>query len=205
MSVEKTESPGSGQPITVTITRKDSPNRRDVYLIEPQTKLVECLNVYRRGDGESEWKKVSTIEYFDYNRPIDPSVWEPQLPADVTAVDQTSHEIGLAKGDLSDNEIAVKVAREFFQALIAKDYGKAGQILEGIPASKMKETFGGTTFLRIVEVGQPRPHPNPATHFIQVPVKVEMEADGKKMVKEITPNIRAAYNQPGRWVIGGGI
>ena len=56
--------------------------------------------------------------------------------------DQINPIVGLEKGDLTDEEIAAKVAREFFEAVIAADYRKAGLLYEGIPAEKMKETFG---------------------------------------------------------------
>ena len=47
------------------------------------------------------------------------------------------------------------MAKEFFEALIAEDYAKAGLLMEGMPAEKMKEMFGRFKFQRIVEVGKP--------------------------------------------------
>ncbi len=120
-------------------------------------------------------------------------------------IDMTTQVVGLSKGDLTDEEIAVKVAREFFEALIAKDYGRAGAIYSGMPASRMKEGFGRIEFLRIISVGDPTPHPRAETRFLQVPCEVELRVEGQTQVKKFMPNIRAVYNQPDRWAIGGGI
>ena len=47
------------------------------------------------------------------------------------------------------------MAREFFEAIIAEDYAKAGLLLGGMPAERMKEVFGRVKYQRIVEVGKP--------------------------------------------------
>ena len=104
---------------------------------------------------------------------------------------------------LSDEEMAKKVAREFFEALIAEDYKKAGIILEGVPAEAIKKSFGRIKFLRIVEIGQPTPHRK--TRSLRVPVKVGLESKGKKAIQQFSPLIRHAYKQPNRWVICGGV
>ena len=121
------------------------------------------------------------------------------------SLDLTPEDAGLPQGDLTDNEIAVKVAREFFEALIAKDFERAGSIYSGIPASRIEGALGKIEFLRIVSVGDPTPHPEPWTKFLQVPCEVEIRLNGQTHVKEFMPNIRAVYNQPDRWAIGGGI
>ncbi len=195
----------SDKSIEVTVTGKaaDGGHGRSVYTVDPQTKLVVQIDAYTQKDGQ--WIKVGTSEYLDYNQPVADAIWQPKLPPFVIRIDQTAQTIGLPKGDLTDEEMAVKVAREFFEALIAQDYNKAGQIYEGMPAAKMKEGFGKVRLIRIISIGQPRPHPDPRTEFLQVPVKVEYEEDGQVKTREFVPNIRAAYNQPDRWVIGGGI
>ena len=88
--------------------------------------------------------------------------------------------------------------------MIAEDYAKAGQLLSGIPAAKMRELFGKSDFVRIVSIGTPTPHPNPKTRFLCVPCEVEIEVNGVKSTRKYTPNVRPVYNQPDRWAIGGG-
>ncbi len=121
-------------------------------------------------------------------------------------IDQTIQEVGLAQGKLSDEEIAVEVVRQFFEALIAGDYAKAGKLLEGIPSDKMQQMFGQIKFLRIVSIGPVAPHPIPETKGLVVPCTVEVEKDGEiSQWKLERLGVRQVYNQPGRWTIFGGI
>ena len=77
---------------------------------------------------------------------------------------RSNRTIGLEKGDLTNDEIAAKVAREFFEALIAEDYAKAGLLLEGMPAERMKEVR--RLKLSDCRGGKPmREHPDP-THSV---------------------------------------
>jgi hypothetical protein len=148
---------------------------------------------------------TDTIELLSYNQAIPPATFVLNVPADVTRVDWTTQEVGLPRGERTDGEIAVEVARKFFEALIAKDYGRAGSIYSGLPASTMEEVFGKIEFLRIVAIGEPTPHPDVRTRFLQVPCEVEFRVDGQTDIKKFMPNIRAVDGQPDRWLIGGGI
>ena len=203
MEVTTKEPAKKGEPITLTATSKDSPNRRDVYEVDPKSKLVQRVTVYQR-DGD-EWKQVEQREYLDYNKEIDPSIFKPELPKDVLRIDQLHQKIGLAQGDLTKDEIAKKVAREFFQALIAKDYKKAGLIYGGIPEEEMKKMFGRVEFLRIVEIGKPAAGAHPDPTALQVPVKVEWKTGGSEGVREFKPYVRPVHSQRDRWGICGGI
>jgi hypothetical protein len=187
-----------GEPVTLTAT-SEATGCRKVFEVDPKTKLVQRVTIYRR-HGQ-RWEQLEQREYLDYNKEIDAGVFQPELPKDVIRIDQTQGEIGLAKGSLTDNEIATKVVKEFFEALIAEDYKKAGMICSGIPAEKMKEKemFGRYKFFRIVEIGKPAPHSK--TSSLQVPVKVESELEGKKAVRPFLPLARQVYGQPDRWEI----
>lgn len=155
--------------------------------------------------AQGDYQFKGRQEILDYNQTIDPVMFTLQVPADAIRLDQVNNIVGLEKGDLSDQEIAVKVAREFFEALIARDYAKAGQLFEGMPAAQMEKFFGRINFIRIVSIGQPTPHPIPLTRFLCVPCEVEIEVDGKKGIQKFKPNIRAVHGQANRWGIGGGI
>jgi hypothetical protein len=175
----------AGKPITLTVTPEDKPDYRSVCEVNPNTKLVERMFICRRqGD---QWKQEQLWEFLDYNKDIDPKVFHLDLPKDVLTVDQTSRKPGLVKGGLSDAQIAIKVARQFFEALIAEDYENAGRMYSGIPAERMKEEFGRFKFLQIVEIGKPTPFA--ANHSLQVPVKVEWEGPDK-LVKPLTASVR---------------
>jgi hypothetical protein len=203
VQIETRDPSAEGEPITLVVSFTDSRDRRSLFRINPQTKLVEQHEIQRFTDGK--WESLARHEYLEYNQEVPPGTFALDIPPDVTRIDQTTQKIGLAKGDLTDEQIAAKVAREFFEALIAEDYGRAGALYEGIPASKMEQTFGKIEFLRILSVGDPTPHPDVRTRFLQVPCEVELRVGGETHVKTFTPAIRAVYNQPDRWGIGGGI
>ncbi len=184
--VELKEPAKKGEPITLTVTFKDKPNRRMVYEINPKTKLAERVIGYER-QGE-QWKQTEFREYLDYNKEIDLKVFQLDLPKDAETIDQIKRKPGLVKGDLTNEEIATKVAREFFEALIAEDYDKAGLMYSGLTAERAKELFGKTKILRIVETKKPTPRA--ANHSLEVPVKVEWEVKGLKKVHSDSPTVR---------------
>jgi hypothetical protein len=107
--------------------------------------------------------------------------------------------------EMTDHQVAVAVVRQFFEALGAKDYAKAGRLMEGLPPEKMKELCGNSDGVRIISVGEPAPHPNAATQFLGVPYEVEFDRGGAKEIKKGTAWVRPVYNQADRWTIGGGI
>ncbi len=153
VEVATKEPANDSEPIMLTVTSKINPDHRRVYEINPKAKLVDRLTIYRR-TGE-KWEQVEVRQYLDYNQPIDPKVFQPEIPKDVMVIDQIARTPGLVKGDLTEDEIATKVVREFFEALIAGDYDKAGAIYEGISSKKLKEGFGEIKFLRVMEIGKP--------------------------------------------------
>ncbi len=119
-------------------------------------------------------------------------------------VDQINQKVGLVKGNLSDDEIATKLAKEFVEAIIADDFQKAGILVGGMPAEALKMRFqrAQVKFIRIVKIGSPKP--NPKSRSVLVPVTVELEVNGKKMEKELSPSSRVVEGQPDRWIIIGG-
>ena len=203
VKIEVEEPIDKAKPIIVTAIYEDE--RKIVYYIDQATKLVTSSESYKLED--SKYTLQETHEYYDYNVPIDAKMFslDDEVPADATVIDQTIQEVGLVQGNLSKEEIVVEVARQFFEALVAKDYAKAGKLYEGIPADKLREAFKGINVISIVSIGEPTPHPNPATRFLCVPCEIEIEFNGVKSIKKFTPNIRRVYNQPERWGIGGGI
>jgi len=208
VKVEIDEPSDKTKPIIVTATYlpgSSSPNKREVLLVDQTTKLVTSVELYQlKGDT---YRYTGKQEYCDYNQPIESKMFTlDEVPADVMRVDQTIQEIGLAQGKLTNEEIAVEVVRQFFEALIVKDYAKAGKLLEGIPADKIGEAFGDRKFLRIISIGPAGPHPVPETKGLVVPCTVEIEKDGKISEWKLDRiGVRQVYNQPGRWTIFGGI
>ena len=183
------------QLITLTVTSKERPDHKQVYDVDPETKLVERVFELVRKDGD--WQVVQMREYLDYNREFDSSVFQPETPRGFITVDLIKNKVGLEKGDLADDAIATKVAREFFESLIAGDYQKASPLFSGIPADQLRKMYGETKFLRIAEVGKPTL--DAKTKALKVPVKLEIEEKGARMVKELSAWVRAEFE--GRWTI----
>jgi hypothetical protein len=189
----------AGEPVMLTVTSEHRPDFRRVLEVDPKTKLLARATTYRRLGNQ--WKQVELREFLDYNKEIDPRVFQLDLPNDVITLDQINKEVGLPKGNLTDDEIATKVVRTFFEALIAEDYEKAGLLLGGISAEKMKEVFGGHfKVFRIVETGKPTPAPNPEMHALQVPIKVEWDMK-RTLIKQISPKVRTTDEQKASKVV----
>jgi hypothetical protein len=210
IKIEIDEPSDKAEPVVVTATylpESSKPNQRLVLFVDQATKLVTAIEFYSLKNGEYQY--TGAQEYYDYNQPIEAKMFtldETLIPDDAMRVDQTTQEVGLVQGQLSDEEVAVEVVRQFFEALIAKDYAKAGKLMEGIPADRMKQGFGKVKFLRIVLIDQPAPHPIPATKGVIVPCTVEIEKDGEISEWKLERlGVREVYNQPGRWTIFGGI
>lgn len=198
------ESRSKGEPIIITLTSNDF---RDIYKVNPETKLLQQIEKYKMKNGD--YKLLGIIKYLDYNQPADPEIFVLKLPADVIRVDQTTQTVGLEQGEMTNEEVAIEVVRRFWMAVIAKDYDTAGQYLEGVPGASLKIMFEekvNVTFLEIVSVGPVGPHPNPQTKGVIVPCTLKIENNGK--IEELTfgrLGVREVYNQPGRWTIFGGI
>ncbi|MHC5016035.1 MAG: LolA family protein [Planctomycetota bacterium] len=156
IDVRTIEPDRADSPVQLVATFPDNPNWKDVYLIDPETKLVQKEESFSFQDDEYHLQRRT--EYLEYNRPLAGDVFELDLPADVAVIDQTVQEIGLARGELTDEQVAVQIARQLFEALIDRDYARAGQLAEGLPADRvpqfMRELFGVDEFLRVVSIGQ---------------------------------------------------
>ena len=202
VDIEVEESATAGAPITITATVKGVPDRRDVYTVDPATKLLLKLDVHRLKG--SAFKLEGSTQYLEYNEPIDPSVFTLDVPQNTMHVDQTTQEIGLVQGDMSNEEVAVEVVRQFFEAMIAKNYARAGQLMEGMLGAKLEELYSRVRFIRIISIGEPTPYEK--NRSLKVPCKIEVESDGEIRVAEPRgPFVRQVYNQPERWSICGGI
>jgi hypothetical protein len=209
VEIEIDEPSNKAEPIVVTATCLPGSPRAGwllVLFIDRNTKLVTTIKFYKLKDGKYQY--VELIEYYDYNQPIEAEMFtlDDEVPADVTRIDQTTQEIGLEQGKLTDKEIAVKVVREFYEALIATDYAKAGQLYGGVPADKMRERWEELNVVRIISIGEPIPHPTPRVGGFQVPCKIAIERDGAKSIYEpYGPGVRPVRGQPNRWNIHGGV
>jgi hypothetical protein len=194
------------EPIVVTATSlkdNDLSFQRMILFVDQATKLVNSVELYKLKDGE--YHKEVTLEYYDYNQPIDAKMFSlnEEVSPDATEIVQTAQEVGVVQGDLSDEQVAVELVRQFLQALIDTDYAKAGRLFSGVPAERIEQTYGDTRFIRIISIGEPVPHS--LTGGLYVPCTVEIEENGQ--IRQWHPEhsyVRRVHGQPERWEIIGG-
>jgi len=203
--IEIEEPENKAEPIVITATslvENSLPFQRVILFVDQATKLLNTVETYQLKDGE--YVHFSTVEFYDYNIPIDSQMFTfDNLPDDVMRMDQTAQKVGLVQGDLTDTEIAVEVIRQFLQALIEEDYAEAGRLWGGVPADRMKKAYGQIRFIRIISIGEPIPRPEMGGLY--VPCTVEIEENGK--IIQWHPEhsyVRQVHDQPGRWEITGG-
>jgi hypothetical protein len=201
VELEINESADKAEPIIVTATstkEDDSSFQRTILYIDQATKLVNTIELYKLRNGEYEHMK--TLEYYDYNQPIDADMFTfKDVSNDAEHIDLMT--IGLAHGNLSNQEIAVEVVRQFLEALIARNYDKASKLFPGVPADKIKEMFGELKIIRTVSVG--KPILNSETNHLRVPFEVEVEIEGKITVWKKQISIQQLSGESNRWAILG--
>ena len=205
--VERLDAQGEGRAIRLAVTRADEPDVREVYVVDEQTKLVVQVEKYTVEDGQEVFAR--RVEYLAYNESIDSAVFVLDVPDDVERTELTTVDTGLAQGDLSDDEIAMELARAFIEALIAEDYELAGRLHAGMPASFMEKHYGPTdegAIVGIVEVGQPeRDAEYDRTRVMRVPVTLVVRRYGQELTKD--DHVLLVFEDPdrrGRWLLGGG-
>ena len=211
-TIEIEEPSKKTEPITVTATYSPECKKyglladRTILFVDQTTKLITNLESYCLAES-GDYELMRRTEFYDYNQRIDPTMFVlDDLPSDVIEIDQTIQDIGLEQGNLSDQEIAVMVVREFYEAVIAKDHAKAGRIYGNNPASKIEEMFKELKIVRIISIGKPKPYPTPSVGGFMVPCKLEIEKDGIRFVYEpYGPGVRPIHGQPNRWGIHGGV
>jgi hypothetical protein len=111
--------------------------------------------------------------------------------------------IGLPQGNLSDEEIAVKVVREFLEAWIAKDYAEAGRIFGGMPAEQARQLLERFNLVRIISIAKPVPQTKPKG--MRVAWTVEVKENGKiNQWRSKGPYVQQVSGQADHWIIVGG-
>ena len=122
----------------------DADTRR-VYRFDAQTERLEAVEIYLvRGSGEVQ---IFNLNHIDYDQPIDPSVWQVDLPADVSWYKEPQA--------LPDNEkyasmTAEQAARAFFEACGKRDWDEVGKFVSPL-TEQMKAYLRG---LEIVSLGK---------------------------------------------------
>ncbi|HCO92495.1 MAG TPA: hypothetical protein DIU00_00850 [Phycisphaerales bacterium] len=185
--------------MTIHVKRIDGKPLRQVLVVNPDTKLVVRVDDY--WDTEDEEKVFHHgIEVLEYNETIDPRLFDPNLPEDTLIMDQVTQEVGMAQGDMSNEEVAVKIIREALDAWAKGDFAKAGKLCGGAPRRMLAEAYSHVRPVRIISIGEPEKIDFGTPRF-WVPCQYEIKRDGQL---EITNQKLAALTvngSPGRWYV----
>ena len=110
---------------------------RRVYRFDAQSDLLEAVQIYLvRPSGEVQIFDLSQI---DYNQPIEPSVWQLELPADVSWGQEPQN---LPDNDKYASMTAEQAARAFFEACSREDWNEAEKFMSPVVPA-MKQIYGG--------------------------------------------------------------
>lgn len=183
------------------------PQMREIVFIDPVTKLVTSIEVYKLTDGE--YGDCGVYTYPDYDTLFEPGLFdlEQEAPADVKRIDLMTLDVGMEQTDLSDKEIAVKVMRSFLEALINKDYDRAIKIYgyeDPDKKGELLERFQKLDVVRIISIDDPV---SPQMDFhgkLEVPCKVELEENGQIITWQIDDvYAERVIGHPNRWRLDG--
>ncbi len=193
------------KPGVIVATYKSEP-KKEIYYVNQKTDLITHVESYRiKGNREV---LILTTRFSDYNVPIDKKMFSlrDEIPKDIIVYDKLNQLIGVHQGDMTDEQTAAETVRQFFQALVDKDYKKAGLIQCGMLEEYAKEEFGRFNVTAIVSIGPPIPQPDWDEHGYKVPCELEtIGSGGKKTIWKPSMYVRPEGNEihPGRWVITG--
>ena len=212
--IEIQEPANKSKPVIVTVTGLEKNNNRYILSVDQATKLVTSIKWYQLKDSEYEYQGVK--KYYDYNVPIDTQVFSlnDEISRDAICIDTRTQDVGLAQENLTDKEIATKVATQLFEALINKDYIKVGQICGGLPANEIQQESGKlwVTFLgklnvtKIVSIGEPYAYESQykdVFSYLSVPCIVEVEKQGKTFTRPMSLLVRQVLGRRERWMVHG--
>jgi hypothetical protein len=195
------------KPAVIVATYKSEP-KKEIYYVNQKTDLITHVESYRI-EGGREVLKLTT-KFFDYNDPIDEKMFSlrDEIPKDIIVYDEINQLCGVPQGDMTDEQAAAETVRQFFQALVDKDYKKAGLIQGGMLEEYAKKEFGRFNVTAIVSIGPAIHQPDWEKRGYKVPCELEIiNPDGQKTIWKPSVYVRPGDDEryPDRWNITGGI
>ena len=206
VEMEFDEPVSEDEPIVITATylpESDSPGQILILYIDQVTKLVMSIELHNQKDNEY----LERIEYCDYKEPIDDEVFVLSEVPDDALVFDTTQDIGMAQGELSDKEIVVEVVSEFFRCLIDRDYVKAGSLWPGqMNAEMLEKWMAQIKSIRIISMGEPTEQtiPNRRRKLFSILCTIEFGKDGSIVERHKVYQVGQLMGEPDRWVIESG-
>jgi hypothetical protein len=194
---EKTE------PITVTVTyppSSRSENWKKVFHIDQADKLVKKIEKF-----ESQ-EHVKTLRFSNYNQPIDQAKFTltGDVSADAQVTDLTDVEAGLLQGDMTDEQIVVEITRQFFEAVIDKNYFRAGQLYLAAPDFLVEKSFMGANVVQILSLGSASLDTDPDSDSMICSCETLVEFGGQYYnLNAFRILVKKIDDQPNCWLITG--
>jgi len=167
----------------------DADTRR-VYRFDAQSERLEAVQIYLAG-GTNE-VQIFDLSQIDYDQPIDPSVWQLNLPADVSWYHEPQK--------LPDNEKYASMtpdeaARAFFEACAKEDWNEVEKFYSPV-TQQLKDYLGG---IEIVSLGKAFSSKSYGGQFVPYEIKFK----GGEVKKH---NLAVRKDNPAhRWQVDGGI
>jgi hypothetical protein len=183
--------------MTIQVTRTDGKALKEILVVDPETKFVVRVDDYWGREGEQVFHHG--IEVLEYNQTIDPRLFERTFPEGTILMDQVTQEVGMAQGDMTDEEVAVEVLRQALEAWAQGDYARAGKLCGGAPTQLLTERYAHLRPVRVISIGQPQR----AEHMprFKVPCQYEIERNGQREVTSQAFGVFAVNGHPGRWYV----
>jgi Carboxypeptidase regulatory-like domain len=183
--------------MTIHVTRIDGKPLTQVLVVDPDTKFVVRVDDYWGRDGEQIFHHG--IEVLEYNETMDSRLFEPDFPEETILMDQVTQEVGMAQGDMTDEEVAVEILRQALDAWAQGDYAKAGKLCGGAPKEMLAEHCAHVRPVRTISIGQPER----AEHMprFRVPCQYEVERNGQTQIVDTEVGVFAVNGRPGRWYV----
>ena len=203
--LEVNEPEHKNEPIVLVVTYPKgslSENWKKMLYIDQATSLIKKAEKFEMRDGQ--YQHIRTVEFFDYNQPIDPDMFslDGELPKVVFWIDQSGKVIGLAQGDMTDEEIAAEVTLQITQASIDNDYNRIGQLFLGVPGFLVEKASDGKV-LEIISVGPAYPYSDPDSNIMICSCKYLAEVKGRRYEIDTKMWLRRVPGQAGRWMACG--
>ncbi|SPE57244.1 hypothetical protein SBV1_270043 [Verrucomicrobia bacterium] len=174
-------------------TSFDRSDTRRVYQFDDQTGLLEAVHIYLEAStGETLMFKLDQIEY---NEPIDPSVFQLELPTNVI---WWQDEMPM----LPDNQkyaamTPEQAAQAYFDAFARKDWAEAEKFRRSAVDEGTKQEVGG---LQVISIGQSFHSADQNYPGLFVPYEIKL-ANGEVLKHHIALKKDA---KTGRWWVDGG-
>jgi len=156
--------------------------------VDPESKLPVRL-YFDRADNMKQTAR--TVDEIHYNEPLPEGMFDFEVPAkwyrDWSSLDDPTK--GLTIGDLTHEQGAIKMAREYWQAVIQYNWDYANQLR---PVVDWKTDYHRDRPIELIDIGQPRPERG--CSGLVTPCIVRF-VDGKTQKIELVINYRKIAGQ----------